>query len=155
MTSGVFDILHPGHIKYLESAKRLAGEGGRLVVVIARDDTVLRTKGKRPIFDERERAFIVSSLKPVDEVVLGHSCPDMEEAFLRTISKVNPDVIALGYDQTRWSELIRKLVRGAGKDVRLVRIKRFSAGGVTPPSSSRIKRKIARSEWDEVNRSRK
>lgn len=157
LASGVFDILHPGHVKYLNSAKRLAGKDGRLVVVIARDDTVIRTKGKFPVFNERERAFIVSSLKPVDEVVLGHVRPDIGEAFIRTISKVKPDIVALGYDQGKgkWAEVIRRVVRYTGKEVRLVRIRKFSSGGAAPPSSSRIKRRIARWEWDDLNRKRK
>jgi len=155
LASGVFDILHPGHIKYLNSAKRLAGRGGKLIVVVARDDTVIRTKGKSPVFDERERAFIVSSLKPVDEVVLGHLCPDLGEAFMKTVSKVRPDIVALGYDQARWAELVKRAARNTGREVRLVKIRKFSSGGAVPPSSSRIKRRIARTEWDELNRKRK
>ena len=68
MAFGTFDVLHPGHIAYLEQAKRM---GDRLVVVVARDSSVAIIKGRRPIFGEKERLEIVSSLRVVDKAVLG------------------------------------------------------------------------------------
>ncbi|MGQ9691294.1 MAG: adenylyltransferase/cytidyltransferase family protein, partial [Thermoproteota archaeon] len=46
LTTGVFDIIHPGHIRFLEEAKRLAGRKGRLVVIVACDSVVKRSKGR-------------------------------------------------------------------------------------------------------------
>lgn len=91
MAFGTFDIIHPGHIFYLTQAKKL---GRRLIVVIARDMTVKKLKGKLPLFDEKERRSIVAALRVVDSAVLGdkiHHC--------RIIEKLRPDIICLGYDQ--------------------------------------------------------
>lgn len=91
MASGVFDLIHPGHISYLNQAKAL---GDYLVVVVACDSTVRKRKHE-PITPEAMRAKIIASLKPVDEVIIGTD-GDMYE----TVRKVKPDIIALGFDQT-------------------------------------------------------
>ncbi|MEM3333979.1 MAG: adenylyltransferase/cytidyltransferase family protein, partial [Thermoplasmata archaeon] len=68
MASGVFDILHPGHIFFLEEAKKL---GNELVVVVARDSTARKLK-HQPIMNEDVRLKMVTALKPVDIAILGH-----------------------------------------------------------------------------------
>jgi FAD synthetase len=90
MASGVFDILHPGHISYLTQAKAM---GDHLTVVVANDSTVRRIKHE-PVTPQEMRALIVGALKPVDEVVVGGD-GDMFD----TVSKIRPDVIVLGFDQ--------------------------------------------------------
>lgn len=141
LASGVFDVLHPGHIKYLNYARRLAGDHGKLIVVIARDETVRKNKGKKPIFGENDRAFIVSSLKPVDQVVLGHNPTDLENSFRRMILETDPDIIALGYDQVKVANLARKVLNDlAGKKIALVKIRRFQSKGLR--KSSEIKKRI-------------
>jgi len=90
MASGVFDLIHAGHISYLEQAKAM---GDELVVVIACDRTVRRRKHE-PITSEVMRERIISSLKPVDMTVIGND-GDMFE----TIGKIKPDIIVLGFDQ--------------------------------------------------------
>lgn len=90
MASGVFDLIHPGHVDYLTQAKSY---GDHLTVVVASDSTVRRSKHE-PITPEAMRAKIVCSLKPVDEVVIGG-----DGDFLDTVAKVRPDIIVLGYDQ--------------------------------------------------------
>src|SRR2546430_17104171 len=67
MTTGVFDLLHPGHLNMLEEAKKL---GDELVIVLARDDSAAREKHK-PITPEEQRRRMVEALKPVDRAVLG------------------------------------------------------------------------------------
>lgn len=91
MASGVFDILHTGHVSYLEQARAM---GDELVVVVASDETVRRRKHE-PVTPESMRLRLVQSLKPVDEAVLGLSGGDMYS----TLDRVRPDIIALGYDQ--------------------------------------------------------
>ena len=91
MASGVFDLIHTGHISYLEQAKAL---GDELVVVVACDSTVRRRKHE-PITPEDMRARIVGSLKPVDRVIIGKD-GDMYD----TVREVAPDIIVLGFDQT-------------------------------------------------------
>ena len=91
MASGVFDLIHTGHISYLEQAKSY---GDELVVVVACDSTVRRRKHE-PITPEDMRARIVGSLKPVDRAIVGRD-GDMYD----TVREVDPDIIVLGFDQT-------------------------------------------------------
>jgi len=90
MASGVFDLLHIGHLYYLEEAKKY---GDELIVVVACDETV-RKKKHEPIMPAEERRKLVEALKPVDKAVVGY-----EDDFLRIVEEIKPDVIALGYDQ--------------------------------------------------------
>lgn len=116
MATGVFDLLHPGHIHYLSEAKKL---GDELVVVVARDSTAERLK-HRPIVREHERLEMVQALKPVDRAVLGN-----EGNIYDILSDLKPDVIALGYDQAhdeaRIAEECRRRGLGGTKVVRLPR----------------------------------
>jgi len=91
MASGVFDLIHTGHIDYLWQAKSM---GDHLTVVIASDSTVRKRKHE-PVTPEAMRAKIVGSLKPVDEVIVGG-----EGDIFDTVAKVKPDIIVLGYDQS-------------------------------------------------------
>ncbi len=90
MASGVFDLIHPGHISYLEQARSY---GDELVVVVACDATVRRRKHD-PITPEAMRARVVGALKPVDRVIIGG-----DGDLFDTVRYVKPDVIVLGYDQ--------------------------------------------------------
>ena len=113
MASGVFDLIHPGHISYLNQAKSM---GDHLTVVVASDATVRRNKHE-PVTPEAMRAMIVGSLKPVDEAIVGGQ-GDMFE----TVSKVRPDIIVLGYDQTfDEKELTRQLEAKGLKGIKVVR----------------------------------
>lgn len=91
MASGVFDLIHPGHISYLKQARAY---GDELVVVIACDDTV-RKKKHEPITPDYMRARIVENLKPVDRAIVGHSGGSIYDI----LEEVRPDVIVLGFDQ--------------------------------------------------------
>ena len=95
LASGVFDLLHLGHVKFLEEAKRAGGPNSELIVIVATDSTVEKTKGRQPIMAEDQRRALVESLKVVDKAMLGFETLDIGEI----IAKVKPDVIALGYDQ--------------------------------------------------------
>jgi FAD synthetase len=89
VATGTFDLLHPGHVLYLERSRAL---GDELVVIVARDVNV-RHKPK-PILPEAQRQRMVQSLKPVDKAVLGE-----ELDIFKTIEQLKPDIITLGYDQ--------------------------------------------------------
>ena len=91
MASGVFDLIHPGHISYLQQARSF---GDELVVVVACDDTVRKNKHE-PITPDYMRAKIVGSLKPVDVAIVGKNNGDIFD----TVREVKPDVIVLGFDQ--------------------------------------------------------
>jgi FAD synthetase len=89
VATGTFDLLHPGHVLYLERSKIL---GDELVVIVARDVNV-RHKPK-PVLPEEQRQRMVQSLKAVDRAILGE-----ESDIFRTIEQLNPDIITLGFDQ--------------------------------------------------------
>lgn len=92
---GAFDILHPGHIKYLEWAKQ---QGDVLVVTLKSDEQITSHKGPtRPVVLEEDRVTVVNALKPVDYALVGASGGLQEAAFL-TAQTLQPDVIVLGPD---------------------------------------------------------
>ncbi len=118
LASGTFDIIHPGHIYYLKRAKEL---GDELIVVIARDSTVKRIKGRVPIMPEEYRRIVVESLKPVDKAVLGYEGEDI----FKIVEEVKPDIIALGYDQNYDPEKIKEELKRRGINVEVVRIEKY------------------------------
>jgi len=136
LASGTFDLLHYGHVYYLTNAKNMGGEDARLIVVVSRDKTVEKLKGRKPIIPEDQRRALVESLKVVDEAILGYEEADM----LKVIDKVKPDIIALGYDEEKIEEKLRKLISEKNLKVKVVRVGRFEEKDLV--SSSKIKRKI-------------
>jgi FAD synthetase len=136
LAAGKFDILHLGHLAYLEQAKELAEEGGRLTVVIALDKTIERERGAPPVFPQEQRRRIVGALSVVDETVLGYDTDDHAAVVL----DLKPDIIALGYDQRTDVDLLRKRLREAGLKTQIVRLKKRNADGLY--SSSLIRRRI-------------
>ena len=105
-TNGCYDLLHPGHVRLLESAKSL---GDVLILALNSDASVARMKGPaRPIFTQAERAELAAALAAVDAVVIfGEDTPR------ELISEVLPDVLVKGAD---WSHFIagREEVEAAG-----------------------------------------
>lgn len=136
LTSGAFDLIHYGHIRLLEEAKRLGGPDARLVVIVARDETVRRLKGLPPVIPEDQRRAVVEALKVVDEALLGYEALDMATV----IDRVKPDVIAVGYDQDSIEAMAKKAIEERGLNVEVKRISRFAQNDLD--SSSKIKRKI-------------
>lgn len=113
MATGVFDILHSGHLHYLEEAKSL---GDELYVVVATDATVRRRKHE-PITPEKMRVELVQALKPVDRALLG-----TEGDMFETVRKIDPDIIALGYDQAFDVHMLETELRKRGLRARVVRL---------------------------------
>jgi D-glycero-beta-D-manno-heptose 1-phosphate adenylyltransferase len=113
LTNGCFDLLHVGHIRYLQAAKAL---GGRLVVAINSDESVRTLKGSgRPLMPEHERAEILAALEDVDAVVV-FSEPDVRTL----IREITPDVQAKGTDYTLESVPERDTVIACGGQVAIV-----------------------------------
>jgi FAD synthetase len=138
LTTGVFDILHPGHIYLLRYASRLKGKNGRLVVIIARDETVRRRKKRPPIFSEKERLILVRSLKFVDEAHLGYR----PFSFRKVIERFHPDIVVFGYDQDKIrNEFIGEAER-EGWRVRVVKAPKMSSAKLN--SSTKVLARIAR-----------
>jgi len=111
-TNGCYDLLHPGHVRFLESARAL---GDVLVVGLNSDASVRRLKGlTRPITPELERAEIMAALAAVDAVSLF-----AEDTPLEIIEALRPDILVKGED---WSHLVvgRDVVEKAGGEVVLL-----------------------------------
>ena len=116
LAAGKFDILHLGHIAYLEQARELAGPDGELIVVIALDKTIERERGAPPVFPAEQRRRIVESLKMVDKAVLGY---DTENHTL-IVKDIEPDFIALGYDQRTNIDALKAVLGPVAQLVRAV-----------------------------------
>ncbi len=128
MATGVFDIIHPGHIFYLEEAKKL---GDELIVVVARDKTVKRRK-REPVIEEEQRMEVVKALKPVDDAFLGS-----ERDIFESVKKIRPDIIALGPNQDVDEEWLKKELKKRGFDnIKVERIKEMRLSHLS--SSHRI-----------------
>ena len=139
-TNGCFDILHIGHIRLLEEARR---KGDRLVVGVNRDASVRRLKGlSRPLVGEQERARILAALSAVDAVVLFD-----EDTPLRLIEALRPDVLVKGGDYTEERVVGAPQVRAWGGRVELIplvantsttRLIKRSAIRVAPQSNCKV-----------------
>lgn len=129
LANGCFDILHAGHVRYLEGARAL---GDMLVVGINSDEQVARLKGVgRPILPERERAELVASLQAVDLVTIFPE-PTVTELLLA----IKPDVHAKGTDYTEETVPERDVVRSYGGRVAIV-------GDPKDHSTSEILKKVS------------
>jgi len=136
LASGTFDLLHLGHVKYLEEAKKAGGKNAKLVVIVARDKTVEKRKGAKPVMPEEHRRALVESLRVVDEAILGYEEFDIDAV----IEELKPDVIAVGYDQDSIEEHVRRAVARKKLPVRVIKIGKFGRDELN--SSLKIKRKI-------------
>ncbi len=113
LANGCFDLLHAGHVRYLQGARSL---GDLLVVGINSDDQVARLKGQgRPILPERDRAEIVASIEVVDLVTIFDE-PTVTELLLA----IRPDIHAKGTDYTEETVPERDVIRSFGGCVRIV-----------------------------------
>ena len=112
-TNGVFDLLHPGHLRYLQKARRL---GGALIVGVNSDRSVRGNKGPdRPLIPEAERAELLAALTCVDAVVIFD-----EETPQELISALQPDVLVKGSDWGENAIVGRAVVEeGGGRVVRV------------------------------------
>src|SRR5665647_2507859 len=106
LASGVFDLLHLGHVRFLEEAKRAGGENAKLITIIATDNTVEKSKGRKPIMSEDQRCALVKSLRVVDEAVLGYENMDIGEV----IGKIKQNITALGKDQVEMKFEVKNYV---------------------------------------------
>lgn len=137
LATGVFDILHLGHVRFLEESKKIGGPGAKLVVIVANDQTVIRRKGKPPVLPQEQRRQIVSSLKPVDQAVLGHESLD----FLGPLKKFKPDIVTFGHDQRDIKKTFEKIIKREQLPIRIVQIGHYGPKGLD--SSTTVKRRIA------------
>ena len=120
-TNGCFDILHLGHVSYLQEAKKAADI---LIVGLNSDRSVKKIKGpKRPIVDERSRAAVLAALACVDHVVLFDG-----ETPIKLIEAVKPDILIKGADWKGKGAVGSECVRAYGGKVKFIKyVKRLSS----------------------------
>ena len=93
-TGGTFDLFHAGHVSFLWKCKKLAGEGGKVVVSLNTDEFIKEFKDKPPIMSFRERKAMLRGCKYVDSVHTNIGGADSRPAILKTV----PDLIVVGSD---------------------------------------------------------
>jgi len=133
LAGGVFDIIHPGHIHTLNSAKAL---GDVLIVVVATDKTAQKMKKRVPLHNQKLRRELVDSLLMVDLCVVGS-----EEDIFKTVDLVRPEVIALGYDQVHQEKFIIDGCRKLDLDIKVARLQ----SPIPEFSSSKIEKEYGES----------
>ncbi len=119
MVFGTFDILHPGHLNFFKQAKKL---GDYLIVIIGRDKTVQKIKGRSPQNKEGERLIKVEQQKVVDRALLGN----LNNPY-KIIKQEKPDTIALGYDQNSFSKNLNAKIKEFDLETKIVRLKPYKS----------------------------
>ena len=121
VATGVFDLLHLGHIHFLRAAREL---GDELVVIVANDATVRRMK-REPVMPAAVRAEMVAALKPVDQALVGREGNMLDIV----VEEIKPHIIVLGYDQELFEPkaLEAKLAK-RGHVARVVRLPKLEHG---------------------------
>ena len=121
IATGVFDLLHPGHIHFLRAAREL---GDELVVIVANDATVRRMK-REPIVSAAVRAEMVASLKPVDQAIVGREGNMLDIV----VEEIKPHIIALGYDQDMFEpKALEAKLAERGHMVKVMRLPKLEHG---------------------------
>lgn len=133
LATGTFDVLHPGHLLYLEEAKKLGGESAELWVIVARDIAAKNRPAKNTILSESERLEMVRALKIVDHAILG-STSDIFDS----VKTVKPDIIALGPTQAFSEEWVAEQLAARGLKAKVVRVKRATDGLSSTQLTGRI-----------------
>lgn len=113
-TNGCFDIIHAGHIAYLNEAKKL---GDILIVGVNSDESVKRLKGQnRPIISEKDRAYIVANIKSVDYAVIFN-----EDTPYNLIKEIKPDFLVKGGDYNEKNVIGSDIVKSSGGKLVLIK----------------------------------
>lgn len=114
---GTFDGLHPGHINFFAQAK---ARGDFLTAVVARDITVNQVKGRFPKRNELLRLKAVKQCKLIDQAILG----DLGDPYA-IIKKINPNIIALGYDQKSFTANLPAFIKKENLNIEIIRLNSF------------------------------
>jgi FAD synthetase len=115
--AGTFDILHPGHVFLVAEAAKL----GNVIVVIARDENVIHTKGHPVIVPENQRLFMVEALKGVSKAILGKPGSD----FVSIVEELKPDILMLGPNQKISLDEVQNRLEQKGLSTRVIRLEQL------------------------------
>ena len=107
ITYGTFDLFHIGHLRLLERAKALAGDGGKLIVAVSSDKFNWEQKQKKSAVKDHDRMAIVRALRCVDEVILEESWDQKE----RDVKKYGVDIFVMGDDWKGKFDFLKSLCR--------------------------------------------
>ena len=132
LAGGVFDIIHPGHIYTLNAAKAL---GDVLVVVVATDITSEKMKKRKPLHTQEQRQELVNSLSMVDLCLVGQ-----EDDIFKTVDRVRPQIIALGYDQIHQEKFITDGCKKIELEAKVARLQ----SPIPESSSSKIEKEYGK-----------
>ncbi|MFH0922652.1 MAG: adenylyltransferase/cytidyltransferase family protein [Candidatus Micrarchaeota archaeon] len=116
VVAGCFDLLHLGHLKLFSEARK---HGDKLVVLLARDANICKTKARKPFFNEKERKALLEALEVVDEVVPGA----LKDRYSK-LKAIKPDVFVLGYDQDNVAAELKEFFKHNKLRVKIVRLKK-------------------------------
>ncbi len=117
MVFGTFDGLHEGHRNLFAQAKT---HGDTLIVIVARDTTVQKVKGKKPIFNENNRLAAVKHQQGVDGAYLGNT-----DDVYRVIIVHAPEVICLGYDQKTFTDSLANWLSAQYRPIPIIRLQPY------------------------------
>jgi FAD synthetase len=114
LIAGTFDLIHPGHVKFIQEASQL----GEVTVIVGRDSTVRKIKGRTPVIPENQRLEVVKHLKGVKKAVLGYDGDDP----LKIVQDLNPDILLLGPNQNFSKEKIGADLEKRGLKTKIIRM---------------------------------
>lgn len=142
LATGTFDLLHPGHLYFLEQAAAL---GDELWVIVARSSNL--DHKAQPVNPAEQRRAMVAALDPVDEAILGS-----EESIYEPLRTIQPDVVALGHDQGFSIDTLEADLADRGFDVEVLRVNEVEAPDGLLYSSSDIIDRIVTTRGVRVER---
>lgn len=116
---GTFDVLHKGHLHFFKQARKLSANP-YLIVSVARDVNVKKIKGRKPLSSEKQRLAIINKNRLVNKAVLGATID-----YLGHIVSLKPDILALGYDQTAYTQNLKNRLKKIGLRVKVARLKPY------------------------------
>ncbi|MFH1392353.1 MAG: adenylyltransferase/cytidyltransferase family protein [bacterium] len=122
LATGVFDIIHIGHLHFLQKAKSLGDE----LIVLVSCDKVCEEEKRIPINSQEERVELVEALKPVDKAFIG---PNGDK--YKTILDINPDILVLGFDQKFDIVKLEKALKNKGFKGKIIRLPCFAEQSTT------------------------
>lgn len=134
---GTFDLLHIGHLNFFKQGRKL---GDKLIVIVARDGNVKKTKGQLPLHTEKERIELLKHLDLIDQAVLG----DPQDVY-KIVKKLKPDVIGLGYDQIAFTDKLQAKLIEFKLTTKIVRLKPHQE---QTKKSSKLKAHLMMSLWN-------